>query len=94
MAQGQLRGDTPCPRSGVVAVLCWSSHEELLHVQDKRSSSKIVGAERGRQRTDRLKPQSEKTSQSDTWTIALSSLMKLNHAMQGHPRWMGHGGEV
>ena len=70
------------------------SHEELLHVQDKRSSSKIVGAERGRQRTDRLKPQSEKTSQSDTWTIALSSLMKLNHAMQGHPRWMGHGGEV
>ena len=64
MAQGQLRGDTPCPRSGVVAVLCWSSHEELLHVQDKRSSSKTVGAERGHQRTDTLQPYSQKISQS------------------------------
>ena len=29
------------------------------------------------------------------WTTALSSnSMKLSHAMWGHPRWMGHGGEV
>ena len=75
------------------AVLCWSSHEDILHVQGKRNPSKMAGAERGHQRTDRMKPQSQTTSQSDTWTIALSSLMKLNHAMQGHPRWMGHGGE-
>ena len=34
MAQGWLRGDTRHPRAGVVAMLCWSSHEELLHVQD------------------------------------------------------------
>ena len=65
MAQGWLRGDTRHPRAGVVAMLCWSSHEELLHVQDKRSSSKTVGGERGHQRVDRLKPQSQKTSQSD-----------------------------
>ena len=28
------------------------------------------------------------------WTTALSNSMKLSHAMWGHPRWMGHGGEV
>ena len=29
-----------------------------------------------------------------TWTTALSNSMKLSHAMWGHPRWEGHGGEV
>ena len=29
-----------------------------------------------------------------TWTTALSNSMKLSHAVWGHPRWMGHGGEV
>ena len=62
-------------------MLCWSSHEELLHVQDKRSSSKTVGGERGHQRVDRLKPQSQKTSQSDHMDHSLSNLMKLGHAM-------------
>ena len=28
------------------------------------------------------------------WTTALSNSMKLSHAMWGHPRQMGHGGEV
>ena len=48
-----------------VAVLCWSSGEEIPHVQGKRNPSKMVGTERGHQRADRLKPQSEKTSQSN-----------------------------
>ena len=64
--QGQwLRGATPCPKSGVVAALCWSSHEETPQVQGKRKRSNMVGTERGHQRADKLKPQSQTTSQSD-----------------------------
>ena len=51
--------------AGAVAVLCWSSCEEIPHVQGKRNPSKMVGAERGHQRADRLKPQSQTTSQYD-----------------------------
>ena len=29
-----------------------------------------------------------------TWIKALSNSMKLSHAVSGHPRWRGHGGEV
>ena len=29
-----------------------------------------------------------------TWTTALSNSMKLSHALWGHQRWVGHGGEV
>jgi len=29
-----------------------------------------------------------------TQTTALSNSMKLSHAVWGHPRWAGHGGEV
>ena len=29
-----------------------------------------------------------------TQTTALSNSVKLSHAVLGHPRWMGHGGEV
>ena len=61
----QLTGDTPRPRSGAMAVLCWSRSEDIPHVQGKRNPSKTVGAERGHQRADRLKLQSQKTSQSD-----------------------------
>ena len=78
MAQGQTREATPTQRSVAAAershptskvrsraALCWSSHEEIRHMQGKRSPSKIVGSETEHQRTDRLKPQSQKTSQSD-----------------------------
>ena len=40
-------------------------HEDIPHVRGKRNPSKTVSAERGHQRADRLKPQSQKTSQSD-----------------------------
>ena len=89
-----LRGVTPRPRQGGAAVLCWSGHEEIPYAQGKRNPSKTVGAERGHQRSDRLKPQSQTTSQSDTWTTALSNSMKLSHAVCGHPGRVGHGGEV
>ena len=44
---------------------CRSSREELPHVQGKRNPSKRVGTERGQQRADRLKLQSQTTSQSN-----------------------------
>jgi len=84
----------PYPREGAVAALCWSSREEIPHVQGKRNPSKTVGVAREHQRADTLKPYSQKTSQSNhTGTTALSSSMKLSHA-RGHPRQAGHGGKV
>ena len=68
--------------------------EELPHVQGKRNPSKTLGTERGDQRADRLKPQSQTTSQSDHMDRVLSNSMKLSHAMWGHPKQTGHGGEV
>ena len=71
-------------------MLCWSSCEEIPHAQGKRNPSKMVGVARGHQRPDTLKPYSQKTSQSNhTRTTALSSSMKLSHALWGHPRWAG-----
>ena len=64
-----------------MAVLCWSSQEEISHAQGKRNPSKTVGVARGHQRADTLKPSSQKTSQSNhTRTTALSNSMKLSHA--------------
>ena len=64
-----------------VAVLCWSSCEEIPHAQGKRNPSKMVGVARGHQRANILKPYSQKTSQSNhTRTTALSNSMKLSHA--------------
>ena len=62
-------------------MLCWSSREEISHAQGKRNPSKMVGVARGHQRTDALKPYSQKTSYSNhTRTTALSNSMKLSHA--------------
>ena len=33
-------------------------------------------------------------SQSNNTDHTLSNSMKLSHALWGHPRWVGHGGEV
>ena len=64
-----------------MAALCWSSHEEIPHSQDKRNPTKMVGVARGHQRANTLKPYSQKTSQSNhTRTTALSNSMKLSHA--------------
>ena len=49
--------------------------------QGKRNPSKMVGATRGHQRADTLKPYSQKTSHSNhTGTTALSNSMKLSHS--------------
>ena len=51
------------------------------HIQGKRNPSKMVGVARGHQRADTLKPDSQKTSQSNhTRTTALSNSMKPSHA--------------
>ena len=81
-------GDTPWPREGAVATLCWSSQGEIPHVQGKRNPSKTVGVARGHQRADRLKPQSQTTSQSDHRTTVLSNSLKLSHAV-GPPKTDG-----
>ena len=73
-----------------MAVLCWSSREEIPHAQGKRNPSKTVGIARGLQRADTLKPHSQKTNQSNhTRTTALSNSMKLSHA-----RGSTHDGRV
>ena len=48
-------------RRNLTSKVCSGSHEEIPHVQGKRNPSKMVGAERGHQRADRLKPQLQKT---------------------------------
>ena len=64
-----------------MAALCWSSREEIPHVQGKRNPSKMVDVARGHQRAETLKPYSQKTSQSNhTGTTALSTSMKLSRA--------------
>src|SRR5574337_2124075 len=56
-------------------------YEEIPHAQGKKNPSKMVGVARGHQRGDTLKPDSQKTSQSNhTRTTALSNSMKLSHA--------------
>ena len=53
----------------------------IPHIQGKRNPSKMVGVARGHQGADTLKPNSQKTSQSNhTRTTALSNSMKLSHA--------------
>ena len=79
MGTGGPRGATPRSRSGAAGVLCWSSREEIPHIQGKRNPSKTVGAAKGHQRADTLKPYSQKTSQK-TRTTALSNSMKPSHA--------------
>ena len=62
-------------------MLCWSSREEIPHAQGKRNPSKMVGVARGHQRSNTLKPYSQKTSQSNhTRTTASSNSMKPSHA--------------
>ena len=62
-------------------MLCWSSHEEIPHIQGKRNQGKMVGVPRGHHRADTLKPCSQKTSKSyHTRTTALSKSMKSSHA--------------
>ena len=46
----------PTAKVGAVAALCWNSCEEIAHVQGQRNPSEMVGAERGHQRADTLKP--------------------------------------
>ena len=83
-----------CQRSHLICKVRGGGREELPHIQGKRNPSKTAGAERGHQRAHRPKLQSQTANQSDHRTTVLSNSMKLSHAMWGHPRWVGHGGEV
>ena len=80
-AEAWLRGATPRPRSGAAAALCWSSHEEIPHVQGKRNPSQTVGVARGHQRADTQTIITEKLVNLITWTTALSNSMKLSYTL-------------
>ena len=75
---------------GAAAALCWGRREEIPHVQGKRNPSKTAGVARGHQRNHTHR----KLVNLITQATALSNSMKLSHAMWGHPRRAGHGGEV
>ena len=62
VAQEWRKGATQHPRSGAASKVRGDCPEEIPHVQGKRNPSRTVGAERGHQRADRLKPQSQTTS--------------------------------
>ena len=61
---------------------------------NKRNASRMVGVARGHQRTDTLKPYHRKLASLIKQATALSNSKKLSHAMWGHPRLAGHGGEI
>ena len=42
----------PSSKVRAAAALCWSSREEITHVQGKRNPGKTVGVARGHQRAD------------------------------------------
>ena len=74
--------------------LCFAGAAMKRYPKSK-NPNKMVGVARGHQRADTLKPYSQETCQSNhTRTTALSNSMKLSHALWGHPRHAGHGGEV
>ena len=89
-AEVRLRWATPCPRSEAVAALCWSSCEEITHVQGKRNPSKMVGTERGHQRANRLKSQSQTISQSDHMDHSLVYLNETKPCHVGPPKMGGY----
>ena len=55
--------------------------EQIPDIQGKRNPSKMVGAERGHQRADRLNHNHRNLANLITWTTALSNSMKLSHAL-------------
>ena len=69
-------------------MLCWSSCEEIPHAQG--NTSKMIDGARGHQKADTLKPNSQKSSQSNhTRTTSLSNSMKLSHAHRAtQDRWV------
>ena len=74
--------------------LWWSSHEEIPHVQGKRNPTKRQALREGiRGQTD-WSHNHRQIANLITQTTALSNSVKLSHALWGHTRRMGHGGEV
>ena len=71
--------------------LCFAgaAHEEITHIQGKRNPNKMVGIERGNQRADRLKPQSQKRSQSDHTDHSLVSLSETKPCSVGPHKMHG-----
>ena len=97
----QPRGATPHPRWEVAAKRSYPmskvrSFSCTLLKQQWRDTPRPryeKGVGRGHQRADRLKHNHRQLANLIKQTAALSNSMKLSHALQGHPRGVGHGGE-
>ena len=65
--RGGSQEELPCSSRDKEQLLCFAGAalKRDPYVQGKRNPSKMIGAKRGHQSADRLKPQSQKTSQSD-----------------------------
>ena len=70
------------------------SREELPHVQGQEQWLRFAGAAVKRYPASKVRETQVRWSNLITQTTALSNSMKLSHALWGHPRWAGHGGEV
>ena len=69
------------PVQGREQRLCFAGAAVKRYPTPKVRETKMVGAAKGHQRADTLKPYSQKTRQSNnTRTTALSNSMKLSHA--------------
>ena len=55
-AEENVQAVLPNSKKEAAAVFCWSSREEIPHVQGKRNPTKTVGVTRGHQRAETLKP--------------------------------------
>ena len=90
----QLRGAGVAEKSYLTSKVRSGDQEKIPHVHGKRNPSKTVGTERGHQRQAGWNQNHRQLANLITQTTALSNSVKLSHAMWGHPRWVGHGGEV
>ena len=97
MGKGGPRRATPYSRWGgatsckvrSLAALCWSSHEEIPHIQGKRNPSKMVGVQEGIRDQTHWNHNHRKLANLITRTTALPNSVKLSHAMRGPPKTNG-----
>ena len=68
--------------------------EEIPLIQGKEQWLRFAGAAVKRYPASKVRETQVRWSNLITQTTALSNSMKLSHAVWGHPRWVGHGGEV
>ena len=67
---------------------------ENTHTEQQNEKKKIKEVREGMRGQRDWNNNHRQQASMITWTTALSNSMKLSHAVRGHPRRTGHGGEV